>query len=129
MRALVIALLFCFFSLASHAGPLPPAVRGEIDALLARLQASACEFHRNGSWHPPAEARTHLLRKLDYLERRNLVQSTEQFIERAASSSSASGKPYLVRCGSAAPVPSSAWMSAQLQAIRSAMPPQASPAQ
>lgn len=104
----------------AHAAPVPPPVRAEIDALLARLETSACEFQRNGTWYKADEARAHLLRKLEYLEEKSLVATTEQFIERGASTSSRSGKPYFVRCGSAAPVESGPWLRERLEAARSA---------
>ena len=118
MRRLFLVSLLWLFATALNAAPLAPPVRAEVDALLSALEKSGCEFSRNGSWHPAKEARTHLLRKLEYLEGKNAVQSTEQFIELAASASSSSGKPYLVRCGKAAPVESRAWLSAQLAALR-----------
>jgi Family of unknown function (DUF5329) len=114
MRAL---LLLAFTSLAT-AAPLPPAARAEVDALLTRLQTSGCEFNRNGSWHAGAAARGHLLKKLDYLEGKGLVKTAEQFIERGASGSSMSGKPYLVRCAGQAPVESAKWLAAELQQLR-----------
>lgn len=92
--------------------------RAEIDALLVRLQSSGCSFNRNGSWYEAVDARAHLVKKLEYLEDRNLVQTTEQFIDRAATGSSLSGKPYLVRCGSTAPVESRTWLTQQLKALR-----------
>jgi hypothetical protein len=105
---------------AAIGAPLAPAVQTEIDALLERLETSGCEFNRNGTWYPTPEAKPHLQRKLRYLEDRGMVQTTEQFIERAASGSSVSGQPYLVRCGTGAPVQSGAWLRSQLQAMRSA---------
>ena len=87
---------------------------------MSRLESSACEFDRNGTWHTAAQARSHLLRKLKYLEDRGAVQTTEQFIELAASGSSMTGEPYLVKCGNAAAVRSATWLSAQLQAMRAA---------
>lgn len=114
-RTLVsLTLLAC----AAHAGPTPAPVRAEIDAMLARLESSGCEFNRNGTWHGAARAKAHLLRKLEYMEGEGTIQSAEQFIELAGSASSWSGKPYLVRCGSDAPVPSAVWLLAQLQAVR-----------
>ena len=86
---------------------------------MQRLQGSGCQFNRNGSWYSGGEARDHLLQKLDYLERKDMVHSSEQFIALGASESSMSGKPYLVRCGSAAPVESKQWLSAELLAMRS----------
>lgn len=118
MRQLFLVPLLWLIAVALHAAPLAPPVRAEVDALLSALEKSGCEFNRNGSWYAAKEARTHLLRKLEYLEGRNAVQSTEQFIDLAASTSSSSGKPYLVRCGKAAPVESRAWLGAQLVALR-----------
>ena len=88
---------------ACFAAP-PPAARAEIDGLLSRLETSSCEFNRNGTWHSATEAKSHLLVKLKYLEDRGAVDSAEQFIELAASKSSMSGQPYLVRCANSAPV-------------------------
>ncbi|MCE4553622.1 DUF5329 domain-containing protein [Pelomonas cellulosilytica] len=121
MRALLTLLLFPLASLAA-ATPLPPAARSEVDALLGRLQASGCEFNRNGSWYAGAEAKAHLLKKLEYLEGKDLVKTTEQFIERGASASSMSGKAYLVRCPGKAPVDSATWLTAELQQLRAARP-------
>jgi hypothetical protein len=101
------------------AGPAPAPVRTEIDALLSALGSSGCEFNRNGSWHNGTEARKHLLMKLDYLEKRNAVMTTEDFIERAASSSSMSGKPYQVRCPGSKTVDSSEWLHTRLKLVRS----------
>jgi Family of unknown function (DUF5329) len=120
MRPLHVALLALAASATALAAPTASPVRAEIDALLARLQASGCEFNRNGSWYSGTEARAHLLRKLEYLEGRGTVLNAEQFIDQAASSSSSSGTPYLVKCGNAKPVQSKQWLLAELDAVRSA---------
>jgi hypothetical protein len=117
------SVLSCLFAAAVAAAPLAPAAKAEIDALLSRLETSGCQFHRNGSWHNAADAKAHLLAKLKYFEDRGAVQSAEQFIELAASSSSVSGRAYLVKCESGAAVPSSVWLQSQLQLIRSAARP------
>jgi hypothetical protein len=118
MRRLAVILLSLLFAAAAAAQPLAPAARTEIDSLLSRLESSGCEFNRNGTWYTGAEAKAHLLGKLKYLADKGMVQTTEQFIERAASSSSMSGQAYLVRCAGAAPVQSGRWLLAQLQAMR-----------
>ncbi|MCE3260970.1 MAG: hypothetical protein K0R43_49 [Pseudoduganella sp.] len=102
----------------AHAAPLPAPARAEVAALLDRLQASGCQFNRNGTWHSGAEAKAHLQRKLEHLEKKDLVHNAEQFIELGAAASSTSGKPYLVRCGAAAALESKAWLGAELKAIR-----------
>jgi hypothetical protein len=119
MNRFLLLLLTIVFATAVSAASLPPAARAEIDALLSRLEASSCTFNRNGTWYPPAEAKSHLLLKLKYLENMGAVQSAEQFIERAASTSSTTGQPYLVKCGSAAPVRSGTWLLSELQEVRS----------
>jgi hypothetical protein len=102
---------------AALAAP-PPAAREEIEYLLAQLAASPCEFQRNGKWYSAQDAVKHIRRKYDYLLQKDLVDTTEQFIERAGSESSRSGKPYLVRCAGAGTVHSSAWLDEQLQRYR-----------
>ena len=114
----IFAIVFALACGGSQAAPLPAPARAEVDALLTRLQASGCQFNRNGSWYSGADAKVHLQRKLEYLEKKDLVKNAEQFIDLGASSSSSSGKPYMVRCGTAAPVESKAWLSAELKAIR-----------
>lgn len=115
---IALALALSLAAITAHAAPLPPAARAEVDALLNRLQTSGCEFNRNGSWYAGTEAKAHLLKKLDYLEGKGMVATAEQFIERGATGSSMSGKPYLVRCAGKAPVESAQWLKTELQAVR-----------
>lgn len=118
---ILLAVLLASPCAGAFAGPTPPPVRAEIDALLGRIMASNCQFERNRSWHNGADARTHLLRKLAYIEKRaETITRTEQFIEHAASKSSFTGRPYRVRCGNGEPVDSRAWLTRELQALRSA---------
>lgn len=117
------ALLAGLCAAIAIAGPPTAQVRAEIDGLLGRLEASGCDVERNGTWHNAAEARAHMLAKLEYIDRRSTLQSTEQFIELAASASSISGKPYMVRCAGGTPVPSRSWLLAQLQAMRATVKP------
>jgi hypothetical protein len=100
------------------ATPLPDAARAEVIAVLDSLASSGCQFERNGSWYGGTEARAHLLRKLDYVEGRANFRSAEEFIDRAASTSSTSGQPYRVKCGNAAAVESGVWLRLQLQEVR-----------
>jgi len=119
-RRLVLLLTATCLAAVALAAPLPPAAKAEIEGLLSRLESSGCAFSRNGSWYSAAEARVHLLRKLAYLEDKGLVQTAEDFIERAASASSMSSEPYLVKCGSDAPVKSGIWLTSQLRSMRAA---------
>jgi Family of unknown function (DUF5329) len=119
MKQLLLFLLTLVIATAGNAASLSPASRAEIDALLSRLEASSCTFIRNGTRYPATEAKSHLLRKLKYLEDKDAVHSAEQFIELAASSSSMTGQPYMVQCGSDASVQSGTWLLSQLRDLRS----------
>lgn len=90
----------------------------EVRRLLDFVGASGCQFQRNGEWHDAKAARAHLERKYDYLRQRRLAPSAEAFIERAATESSLSGKPYQARCGNARPIPSAQWLTAELKRLR-----------
>jgi Family of unknown function (DUF5329) len=104
---------------AASAAPTPKA-QHEIDALIAGLGSSGCEFERNGSWHDARAARAHLQKKYDYLRKRDMADTAELFIERAASKSSMSGKAYRVRCPGKAAEPSERWFRQRLQILRAA---------
>jgi hypothetical protein len=92
--------------------------QGEIKHLIAHLASSGCQFNRNGSWYSAARAVSHLERKYEYLLDRDLVPTAEAFIERAASESSASGKPYLVKCPGQPEAKSSDWFRSALATFR-----------
>nr|WP_139103704.1 YfeK family protein [Stenotrophomonas maltophilia] len=103
------------------AAPGPQAQR-EIAQLISSLDGSQCRFQRNGSWHDGNDARAHLQRKYDYLLKKDMVDSAEQFIERAASQSSMSGKPYRIQCPGQPEQTAAAWFGARLQALRHRTP-------
>ncbi|HGM7337991.1 TPA: YfeK family protein [Stenotrophomonas maltophilia] len=105
----------------AHAAPGPQAQR-EIAQLISSLDGSPCKFQRNGSWYDGPDARAHLQRKYDYLLKKDKVDSAEQFIERAASQSSMSGKPYRIQCPGQPEQTAAAWFGARLQALRQRTP-------
>lgn len=90
----------------------------EIGDLIGALGHSGCEFERNGSWHDAQRAQAHLQRKYEWLRKRDLAGPAEQFIDRAASRSSVSGKPYRVRCPGKPVVDSATWFRGVLQRLR-----------
>lgn len=93
--------------------------KAEIDYLFSYLKDSGCQFNRNGKWYSADEAVSHLGTKYKYLLEKNMLSSTEDFVDKAATGSSVSGKPYLVKCGDKTPVQSSAWFKAALAKYRS----------
>ncbi len=108
----------CVWGMASVAFAQNKGVSQEITALLEKLESSQCEFNRNGSWYGASKARSHLERKLAYIEARGELKSTEQFIELAATQSSFTGQAYQVRCHATQAVPSQEWLMSQLKEIR-----------
>jgi len=93
-------------------------VQVEISFLLGFIDGSRCDFLRNGSWYSAQAAQVHVREKYKALVARNQVDTAEQFIERAAAQSSLSGKPYEIRCGGGATVPSRAWLLEELARYR-----------
>jgi uncharacterized protein DUF5329 len=96
----------------------PTRVQVEVNFLLGYVEGSGCEFYRNGSWHDSKAAQVHLRDKYKYLAGSNLVNTAEQFIERAATESSLSGEAYAVRCNGGAPVASNRWLRDELARFR-----------
>jgi len=72
-------------------------VQTEVEFLLGDIERSGCEFYRNGTWRDSESAQAHVRSKYEYLVARNLINTTEEFIERAATESSFSGQR--IRCG------------------------------
>jgi Family of unknown function (DUF5329) len=114
-----LALAFSFYSIAlTYAAPLPAPIRAEVLELLRGLQVSGCQFYRNGTWYSGADAQSHLMKKLEYLEKKEMIKTAEDFIKYGASTSSLSGSPYLVRCADGQSVESKRWLQEKLKTIR-----------
>jgi len=88
----------------------------EIDYLLTTVGESNCVFIRNGRRHDAAEAEEHL--RMKYRRGQRYAPTAESFIERLASSSSMTGKPYFIDCPGEESVPSSEWLMKKLTAHR-----------
>jgi len=122
MKSVFLFLVLLWSGVAPAQAPTMATTR-EIDLLFSVLEKSNCQFYRNGSWYSAQKASAHLRRKYDYLLKHDRVTSTESFIELAASRSSMSGKPYLVKCGNAAPIESKDWFSRKLVDARASRAP------
>lgn len=98
----------------------PEATQAEVAHLMVAVEKSQCKFNRNGSWHDAKAGRAHLQKKFAYMDKRDLAQTTEKFIELGASTSSSSGKRYQMQCGSSKPVTSASWLNEELGKYREA---------
>ena len=119
IRLTVAVLLIGGLSMGQIARAEPRAnVRSEIDFLLGYVEGSGCAFYRNGSWYDSRAAQSHLRDKYTYLVAQDQINSTDDFIEKAATASSFSGQPYEVRCNGGPPVTSNQWLRAELARFR-----------
>jgi hypothetical protein len=97
----------------------PTNVQIEVNFLLGYVEGSGCEFYRNGSWYDSKAAQQHLRDKYQYLMTLNLINTTEDFIEKAATKSSFSGQPYGVKCNGGVSLTSNQWLRDELARLRS----------
>jgi len=80
---------------AAPAAPRAEAVAAVVESLLARVAGSGLVFIRNGREHTAAEATKHIRGKYEHF--RDDIRTPEDFIDKAATKSQLSGKPYLVK--------------------------------
>jgi hypothetical protein len=119
LRLITGAVLMLGLTLALVARAEPPTyVQIEVNFLLGYIDGSACEFYRNGTWRDSKAAQEHLRDKYQYLVARNQIKTTEDFIEMAATKSSFSGQPYMVRCNGGVTVTSNQWLHDELVRLR-----------
>jgi hypothetical protein len=90
----------------------------EIQHLLKWVAGSGCTFTRNGTAHASADAADHL--RLKYNKGRRYAGTAEQFIDRLASESSWTDKPYTVDCDGQVET-SNAWLHRELLEYRQAL--------
>ena len=113
MRHLLLTVLLCAALMSSTYAQ--TAAEAEITALIEAVRESGCEFNRNGSLHSAEAAAEHL--ELKYSRGKRYADSAEAFIERLASKSSWSGKPYEMICDGETQ-PAGDWLTATLVALR-----------
>lgn len=112
MRRLMIPALALLLALPASADE---TTDREVQHLLEFVEASGCIFIRNGSEHDADDAADHL--RLKYSRGGRYVNSADQFIQRLATESSWTGKPYTVTCEGQTR-PSGEWLQEALEAYR-----------
>ncbi|EED33727.1 transmembrane protein [gamma proteobacterium NOR5-3] len=85
----------------------------EINFLIGSIESSGCVFVRNGEEHSAKDAADHL--RLKYRRGRRYATSAEHFIDRLASKSSWSGKPYFINCPDSKSLRSEDWLTQRLE--------------
>lgn len=89
----------------------------EIERLIDLVGTDGCSFVRNGQRLRGKHARAHLRSKVERNAR--LVTSAESFIEKIASRSATTGRPYLIRCRGREEQPAGDWFAVKLDELRS----------
>ena len=98
------------------AADVPDADRHEVRHLLEYLRASDCVMERNGERHPAEDAYAHV--KMKYEHFRDEIETSEEFIEYAATKSTMSGKYYQVICPGDPPARTRDWLLDELRRYR-----------
>ncbi|MDB6115111.1 MAG: hypothetical protein JWQ62_2056 [Lacunisphaera sp.] len=116
VRCLAVLLLFCCAGLAAGAADQSPVVKTEeqkIEGLLAFVAVQKdIRFVRNGSDYDAAMAVKFLRAKWD--RQRAEIKTVDDFIDKAATKSSTSGQPYLIRLKDRTEVPCADFLRKQL---------------
>lgn len=101
-----------------HAQPLPAAEKQKIEALIKHVgDLKDARFVRNGSTYEPATAVRFLRGKWD--ANKAEVKSARDFIDKVASKSDTSGKPYLMRFNDGKEIPSRDYLLGELKNFES----------
>lgn len=116
LHKLILALAFLLFALNTSAVADDAVAASEIDHLIAAIGASQCVFIRNGKRHSARDAEAHI--RMKYRRAKRYASTAELFIERLASKSSMSKKPYWMECPGAEPVHAGDWLTAELERYR-----------
>lgn len=114
MRTFPLVALLLIASSVTWAGE--QALTVEVGYLIDSVSESGCEFVRNGKEHTASEAADHLRMKAKRGKR--YYDTTEEFIDRIASKSSWSGKPYTIQCGDEPAITAGDWFTRALAEYR-----------
>ena len=90
----------------------------EVAFLLSYIAESDCIFIRNGNEHQAKAASEHLEMKYNHVK--NRIKSAEDFIDKIATKSSFSGRPYEVLCNSVR-FPTKFWLEEALSTHRTSV--------
>ena len=115
VKRFVATLIISSLMLKSLSGKGADSTEREVRLLIDAIAASHCDFNRNGRQHTAEEAAAHL--ELKYARAGKHIDSADEFVTLLASSSSFTGKPYLMNCEGGT-LPAGDWMIEALEQIR-----------
>ena len=88
----------------------------EIDHLLTTVQTSKAKFLRNGDEHSGKDAAAHMKKKYAHFKKQ--IKTAEDFVEKCATKSELSDKPYKIKEPDGTVIDSKDWMLARLADFR-----------
>jgi len=88
----------------------------EVEHLIQAVGQSDCVFIRNGKRHAAPDAADHL--RLKYRKGKKYIDGADEFIDKLASESSWTGKPYSIECPGSPAVASKDWLRQELSEFR-----------
>ena len=88
----------------------------EVRLLIDSVAQSGCTFERNGKSYEAGDAADHLT--LKFKRGKKYAKNSENFIDRLASKSSLSGKPYHIACPGQEKMTSGDWLHQKLTSLR-----------
>jgi len=88
----------------------------EVRLLIDGVAQSGCLFERNGKSYEAGDAADHL--SLKFKRGKKYAKTAENFIDRLASKSSLSGKPYHIACPGREKMTSGDWLHQKLTSLR-----------
>jgi len=112
MIKLIVALFFAALASVSSAQTMDD----EISYLIDQIGKEGCAFVRNDRRYLGRNARAHLRSKWSNNE--HLVNSTEDFVVKLASTSATTGAPYIIQCRGEEDQNAYAWFTALLSNYR-----------
>lgn len=121
MRQGFLVIFSLLLYLGLHADPDSKSQK-EIDHLLDYIKKSNVTFIRNGDEHNAEEAAKHIQSKFERFKKK--INSAEDFIEKCATKSELSGKPYEIKLTDGTKMETSKWLLAELKIFREKKPPE-----
>jgi hypothetical protein len=113
----ILAVVFLFASLGLRAAD-SDSLKPTVERLLKAVEKSDAKFIRNGGEHSGKDAAQHMRRKYDHFKKS--IKTPEDFIEKCASKSELSEKPYQIKTADGKVVPAKDWMLGLLEEDRKA---------
>jgi hypothetical protein len=116
LRTALLALLLGTLAALAQAAP-SASEQKLIDTLILRVsRMTTMTFMRNGKAHEAAEAAKHMQAKFDHFK--DEIATAEDFIDRCASRSEMTGKPYKVKMPNGTQRDANEFLNAELRVLR-----------